>query len=120
MSFHNLPNYLRTYRRRVGFSQDEVAYLLGVQTGAQVCRYERHARRPSLETAWSLEVILGAPARDLFLGDYRKVQGRVIQRAVFLIKKLGATVSDRRVARKLETLRGILSANRAAGVQQQP
>ena len=53
---HKLQNYLRTYRKRSGLSQDEVAFLLGCQTGAKVSRYEPFARKPSLETLFAYEV----------------------------------------------------------------
>ena len=70
---HKLENYLRTYRKRSGLSQDEVAYLLGCQNGTKVSRYERFARKPSLETLFAYEVVFGAPARELFAGVYQKV-----------------------------------------------
>ena len=41
-----LHNYLRTYRKRAGLSQAEVAFLLGCHSGAKVSRYEHAARRP--------------------------------------------------------------------------
>jgi DNA-binding XRE family transcriptional regulator len=51
MPAHKLDNYLVMYRKRAGFSQDEVAYLLGAQSGSMNCRYERFKRKPSLEAA---------------------------------------------------------------------
>jgi|SRR6266576_4678451 len=60
---HKLENYLRTYRKQSGLSQDEVAFLLGCQTGTKVSRYERFARKPSLETLFAYEVVFGAPAQ---------------------------------------------------------
>ena len=65
---HRLPNYLRTHRKRAGLSQDEVAFLLGCRSGAKVSRYERLARRLSLETAFAYEALFGVPARELFAG----------------------------------------------------
>jgi hypothetical protein len=44
-------NYLRSNRKRLALSQDEVAFLLGALSGTKVCRYERFVRTPSLETA---------------------------------------------------------------------
>jgi len=35
---HKLQNYLRTYRKRNSLSQDEMAFLLGCQSGTKVSR----------------------------------------------------------------------------------
>ena len=43
---HKLENYLRTYRKKSGLTQREVAFLLGCQNGAQVSRYEKRRRLP--------------------------------------------------------------------------
>jgi transcriptional regulator with XRE-family HTH domain len=76
-----LPNYLRSNRKRLALSQEEVAFLLGTQSGAKVCRYERFAREPSLETALAFEVIFQRPASELFGGLYQKVEQEVAARA---------------------------------------
>ena len=61
MATHKLENYLKTYRRRAGFSQDEIAYLLAARSGAKTSRYERFRRTPSLETALAYEALFGVP-----------------------------------------------------------
>ena len=76
---HKLENYLRTYRKRSGLSQDEVAFLLGCQNGTKVSRYERFARKPSLETLFAYEVVFGASARELFAGAYQKVEKKTLE-----------------------------------------
>lgn len=73
MASHSLQNYLRMYRKRAGLSQDEVAFLLGVKSGAKVSRYERRRRVPPLETALAYEAIFRIPVRELFLGTYEQV-----------------------------------------------
>src|SRR2546422_5660745 len=101
---HRLPNYLRTHRKRAGLSQDEVAYLLGCRSGAKVSRYERLARKPSLETAFAYEAVFKVPARELFAGVYEKVEAEIRKRARVLAGKLGARETDRTMRRKLESL----------------
>ena len=79
-----LPNYLRTHRKRLYFSQEEVAFLLGVNgesKGSKVSRDENNAREPSLKTALSYEAIYGRPIRKLFAGLYEEVELEVAQRA---------------------------------------
>jgi transcriptional regulator with XRE-family HTH domain len=74
-----LENYLRTYRKRSGLTQQEVGYLLGSETGAQVSRYEKRRRLPPLETALAYEEIFGVPIGELFAGR-RQAVGRAIQK----------------------------------------
>src|SRR5437867_11982887 len=107
---HRLSNYLRTHRKRVGLSQDDVAFLLGCRSGAKVSRYERLARRPSLETAFAYEAVFGVPARELFAGVYEKVEEQIKKRARVLAGKLGATETDRTVRRKLDRLKAMTTA----------
>jgi transcriptional regulator with XRE-family HTH domain len=76
-----LSNYLLSNRKRLGLSQEEVAFLMGAQSGAKISRYERFAREPSLATALALEVIYQKPASELFGGLYQKVQRDVVARA---------------------------------------
>ena len=71
-----IPSYLRTYRKRYGLTQDEVAFLLGCQSGTKVSRFERLARKPNLETALACEVVFGIPAHELFPRAYAEVEKR--------------------------------------------
>jgi transcriptional regulator with XRE-family HTH domain len=84
MSSLPLTNYLRTSRKRLALTQEEVAFLLGVRgpgRGAKVCRDETLAREPSLRTALAYEAIYHKPVRDLFAGLYREIEQEVIERA---------------------------------------
>ena len=108
---HNLDNYLRTYRKRSGLSQDEVAFLLGCQNGTKVSRYERFARKPSLETLFGYEMIFGATARELFAGAYQKVEKRTLNRAQLLTRKLNRATPNSMATRKLQILRAITSGS---------
>lgn len=82
-----LPNYLRSHRKRLSLSQDEVAFLLGTQSGAKVSRYERFAREPSLESALAFEVIFQRSTSELFGGLYQKVEQEVTERAKTLAER---------------------------------
>lgn len=109
-----LPNYLHTYRRRLGFSQDEIAFLLGGHTDTTVSRHERLSREPYPRSVFAYEVIFGAPARDLFAGIYRDVETRTRDRARLLVTKLSAHDVDPRTRRKLEFLRRIADGRPAS------
>src|SRR2546429_9576493 len=68
MATHKLENYLRTYRKRSGLTQREVAFLVGCRNGAQVSRYEKRRRLPPLRTALACEAAFGVPVAELFAG----------------------------------------------------
>lgn len=84
-----LDNYLKTHRKRAGFSQDDIAFLIGMSDGTKVSRYERRRRRPSLETALALEALFGVPTRELFPGVFLRAEQRMRQRARQLSIKAG-------------------------------
>lgn len=110
MATHKLENYLRTYRKRAGFSQDEIAYLLGAKSGTKTSRYERFRRTPSLETALAYEAVFGVPVRELFAGVFQKVERETRMRARRLRRKLEAGARSSAVPRKLDRLGSLLAA----------
>lgn len=57
-------------RKRAALSQDEVAFLLGMNGGAKICRHERRSRAPTLETALAYEALYGVPVSELHAGVY--------------------------------------------------
>ena len=106
-----IHNYLRTYRKRSSLSQDEVAYLLGCQSGTKVSRYERSARKPNLETILAYAVVFGAPGRELFAGTFEKVEKKISNRAQLLTRKLSRATLTPMAARKLQVLEAITSGS---------
>ena len=108
MATPRLENYLRTYRKQSGLTQDEVGFLLGCENGAQVSRYEKRHRLPPLETALACEEIFGVPVSELFAG-VRQAAGRdIAKRRVALRARLQATTPNahnaRMTAHKLRSL----------------
>ena len=104
---HKLPNYLRAYRKGVGFTQGEVAYLLGCLSGAKVSRYERFSRQPNLDTVFAYETIFRIPARELFAGVHQRVEHETARRVRVLIRRLGKGASLPTTRRKAEFLRDV-------------
>jgi transcriptional regulator with XRE-family HTH domain len=102
-----LQNYLRTYRKRSGFTQTEVAFLLGSDDGMKVSRYENRVQKPTLETALAYEAIFRVPAKELFAGLYRKVEKQTMSRAQLLAQKLAGAKQNRTTPRKLAALRSL-------------
>lgn len=109
-SEERLPNYLRAYRKRLGLSQKEIAYLLGCRGGGKVSRYERFVRDPSFETALACEVIFQTPSRDLFAGVHERVERAVSKRAKRLAQLLAKRQRDPQLARKLRALQVVIDS----------
>ena len=85
-----LSNYLRTHRKRLTLSQEEVAFLLGMhgrKKGSKVSRSEDPGYVPLLQTALAYEAIYGRPVRELFAGLYGQVEREVSARAKVLNHK---------------------------------
>lgn len=104
---NKLDNYLRTYRKRSGLSQGEVAFLLGCKSGTKVSRYELFRRNPTLETTLALEVIFGAPVCNLFAGVHDRVSDMTARRAQQLINKAESSPLTPIQVQKIATLRAI-------------
>ena len=102
-----LENYLETYRKRAGLSQREIAFLLGAQSGAKVCRYERLWERPQLPTLLAYEKIFSAPMKELFAGASEKVEETIPKRAKALIAQLEASNANAMTAQKLAFLNAL-------------
>ena len=90
MTPHPLENYLRSYRKESGLSQQEVAFLLGCEDGTLVSRYEKRRRMPPIETALACEEIFGVPVAELFPGMRQSIKKDIAKRRLELRSRLQA------------------------------
>ena len=65
-------NNLVLYRRRMGFTQKQVARLLGQRDTSMVSHYEHGRALPPLAAALSLEIIYRVPVAFLFPAMYEE------------------------------------------------
>lgn len=86
-----LDNYLKPYRRRTGLSQAELASILGLKTEAQISRFEKRHRMPTVAVAFGLAVALAVPINELFAGLAQHIAKAVRTRRSHLLKKLQNT-----------------------------
>ncbi len=110
MASHKLPNYLRVYRKRLGLSQNDVAFLLGWRNASQPSRYEHFSRIPTLRTAMALSVIFQASVHELFAGEYQKLESAVRRQAERLEARFTTENPDQATSRKLALLKTIISS----------
>jgi transcriptional regulator with XRE-family HTH domain len=103
MNSPQLTNYLRSNRKRLALSQDEVAFLMGTRGGAKISRYEKFAREPNLKTALAFEVIYKRSVSELFDGLYHQVEKDVTKRAKILSFRKDRKPKET-AARRRETL----------------
>lgn len=105
MPIPKLNNYLKTFRKTRGFTQREVAFLLGGHNAAKVSRYERSRRIPSLETIFVYETILGISAHELFAGIKERAERHAIHRVRLLARRLERLTKNPILTRKVDFLR---------------
>jgi transcriptional regulator with XRE-family HTH domain len=70
-------NSLILYRRRIGYSQKQVAQLLGHRDTSMLSRYENNRSFPPLRTALCLEIILRVPIAFLFPEIYKGLRQKI-------------------------------------------
>jgi transcriptional regulator with XRE-family HTH domain len=108
MTKEPIINYLRTYRRRIGFSQDEVAFLLGGFEGTSVSRHERSHRIPLLANALIYELIFDVSIREIYPTVFRQVRRALQERARGLRQSLLRQTPSGRRDRKIAALNRLL------------
>src|SRR5262245_27143318 len=79
-----LKSYVRSLRRRYGFTQRELAFLIGTKSGTVISRVERMKRTPSFSAALACAVIFGVEPP----GSFSEVRDLVLQPATTLYEEL--------------------------------
>ncbi len=93
-----LIHYLRNERRIAGYTQADIAALLGVPWKTRIARYERGAV-PPIDLALAYEVIFGKPASELLAGERERIESNVRRRARELLSN-SPTNTPRRLRRQ--------------------
>ena len=81
-------SYLRPARRRWGFTQREVAFLIGHKTGKTISRIEELKQAPTLHEALSCAIIFNMAPIKLFPGSLVEAEQLVLIRANELYQEL--------------------------------
>jgi DNA-binding XRE family transcriptional regulator len=110
--------YLRPSRRRWGFTQGELAFLIGYKTGKSISRIEAQKQTPTLNAALSCAVIFNIAPVKLFPGALYGAEQVVLDRANELYEELqGDPSKTTRVKLDfLEVLIARLKSKRTTGV----
>lgn len=108
MSHEPLSNYMRMYRRRAGFSQEEISLLLGLVSAANISRHECSRKVPGLRAVLCYEIICNAPVRDMFLGQVCSLEKEIRKRAISLRAKWEKRPRSRARDRSLAALKRLV------------
>lgn len=107
--------YLRTYRKKFGLTQHEVAELVGMDTGQIVSRHEGQTRIPNFKAAIAYQIVFDVPLRALFPELYKEVEREVLERACALRdrieqeKEVERPGSDQRRAYKFACINDVIA-----------
>jgi DNA-binding XRE family transcriptional regulator len=110
---HELPhkplaNYLRAHRQKTGFTQEDVARALGLESRGMVSHHERFAFVPTLIVALSYQTLYRVPVSEIFTGLTETVEVQVEMQLAEFEKLLGEQSARgpraAAIARKLEWL----------------
>jgi len=84
-----LVSYLRPYRRRWGFTQPELGYIIaGTKGRTLISRLENETCQPSLAAALALQIVFGTEPAELFPALCAEVKDSVVARAYETFDKL--------------------------------
>lgn len=98
---------MRTHRRRAGFTQRDLAFLIGCSSGTQVSRYERLEREPTLSVLVAYIIIFEMSGCQLYPALFEETKELVQERARSLYDELQGDPSPRNNA-KLDALEMLL------------
>lgn len=104
-------NYLRTHRLKTALSQDDVAFLLGLESGANVSRHETGARVPELERVLAYAVLYQTQVEVLYPEECRQVEADISSRAPELAERVEKEAPSPLRERKLSVLRDLAARN---------
>lgn len=107
MAEKRLPSYLRTFRKRSGLTQKELAFLVGVKSEAQISRIERLKRVPSAETLLAIMIIFQESPEEIFPHQYNWLMRDIRERATILHEEVQGR-SGRQAKIKLDALEKVL------------
>lgn len=111
MTSYSLQNHLRAGRKRLAFTQSEVAFLMGRRGGSKICSYESFAVLPTLETALAFEIIYGTPVHELFPGIREQLAEDIRNRAKILRHRVSFKKTNPRGQKKRQAVESLISTN---------
>lgn len=85
-----ISNHLASARKRRGFTQAEMAFLLGLDARQRISRYELNENAPDLDELLAYLVIFDMPLHELFPDRFERAQALALDR----MKRLTNALND--------------------------
>lgn len=101
-------NYLKIFRKKSKLTQDDVAYIFGIQK-VSISRYEKGKRLPSLPIILLYHLIFNVPLYSLFKRMYVDYQEKVLKRTRELIELLDEDTTSPRVQERISYLQSVVN-----------
>jgi len=79
-------NRLRKHRRLMGYTQDDVAYLLGLNSKTEISRWEKGLTVPGIDNVIRLAYIYRTLAEELYREYYKQVRFEIEPREKKLVQ----------------------------------
>ena len=79
-SSNSIKNDLWTYRKKMGLSQKQAAYRMGLKGANNLSRYEHGVKVPGLVNALKLEIVYRTPVAFLFGDLYAELKKEIRDR----------------------------------------
>lgn len=106
MEEKRIGSYVRTYRKKSGLTQNELATLMGHKNAARISSHERGVTLPSLTVALHYEALFRIPVSELFPSVYetatRTIETRLAEMESSFAKKSAKDPDANATARKLQ------------------
>jgi DNA-binding XRE family transcriptional regulator len=99
-------NYVRTFRQRHCFTEDELAYLVSHRSHTRISRIEIGRAVPNLTVGLALQVLFRQEPKQMFPGLYESIEDEVMRRAASFLEDLEGH-NDRRSRAKRDLLDGL-------------
>ena len=103
MSYRHRNN-LKPHRKRSGFTQAELAFLLGLKDHSAISKFEHGEREPDFRMAVAYHAVFDRGLPELFLQVHREVRAEIGKRAERLSEVIGGGPKSAKVAYKLQKL----------------
>ena len=97
-------NSLKPHRKRSGFTQGELAYLLGLKEHSAISRFEQGHREPSLRTAFAYRLLFDRGLEQLFPQVHAEVCAELASRTEQLSKQIARGGHNPKCSYKLQKL----------------
>ncbi len=76
-NYRRIPNCLRKFRKVSGYTQRQVALILGVRTTGMISRWENGSRLPSPINIFRLAALYGTLADALYIDMMRRLREEI-------------------------------------------